>query len=166
MKITAEELRERLHYDPDTGVFTRRIATGRHGCHKAGSVIGSINKKDGYLYARLGKGKGRLYSLHRLAWLYQTGEWPKEIDHINTMRSDNRFVNLRETTRTLNNANRSAPTARKKGAFYQPDRGNWRSHISVNGKLIFLGRFPTEDQAHEAYCAAAAKYFGTFARTA
>ena len=34
-----------------------------------------------------------------MIWCKQTGQWPEgDIDHVNRVRDDNRFVNLRECT--------------------------------------------------------------------
>ena len=81
LALTAETLRGLLRYDYDlsTGVFTRRVAVGRHGCHRAGSVAGCFNRKEGYWVIRV---CGHLYAAHRLAWLYVNGGLPKEVDHI------------------------------------------------------------------------------------
>jgi hypothetical protein len=46
--------------------------------------------------------------MHRLAWLYMTTAWAKE-DHVNGVKDDNRFANLREVTRQQNSAT-SVPT--------------------------------------------------------
>jgi hypothetical protein len=75
VKLTAARLRERLHYDPKTGVFTRRWS--RKG-FKAGSVSGG-KLSDGHIGVTV---DGRQYYAHRLAWLWMTGEWPDpETDH-------------------------------------------------------------------------------------
>lgn len=51
---------------------------------------------------------GYHYKASRLAWLYMTGEWPKyEMDHINHVKDDNRWVNLRDVTPAENCANRT-----------------------------------------------------------
>ena len=63
MELTAERLREVLGYDPETGVFTRRLATT---CRvKAGGTVGCL-RRDGYLTTSI---DSKLYLLHRLAWL-------------------------------------------------------------------------------------------------
>lgn len=62
--------------------------------------------------------------------------------------------------------------SRLKGAHYGSDKRrdlglpNWRSQIRVQRKLIFLGYFRTPEEAHVAYCNAAALHSGGFARTA
>jgi hypothetical protein len=93
--LTAERLRELLDYDPETGVFTRRITTGRNRRWKAGDkVSGRPSATTGYLGIGIGK---RRYAAHRLAWLWMTGEWPKNLmDHRDCDRTNNRWVNLRE----------------------------------------------------------------------
>ena len=40
-KLTAERLRERLHYDAGTGVFTRRVGSGHA---RAGEMAGSVHR--------------------------------------------------------------------------------------------------------------------------
>ena len=89
-KLTAERLRERLHYDAGTGVFTRRVGSGHA---RTGEMAGSVHST-GYVRISIDGGK---YTAHCLAWLYVHGVWPPDqIDHINGNRSDNRIANLRE----------------------------------------------------------------------
>lgn len=98
--LTQDRLRELLHYDPDTGVFTN--IKPRHRV-KVGDIAGS-NSGKGYLQIQIDQ---KRYSAHRLAWLYTYGRFPEEfIDHINGNPSDNRIVNLREVTQRENLQNR------------------------------------------------------------
>lgn len=97
-----------------------------------------------------------------------TGEWPADmIDHKNRDRTDNRWENLREATRSQNNANRRASSTHGfKGATFNRRQGRWMAQTKVNGKRVYLGYYDTPEEAHAAYVAAAERYFGEFARAA
>ena len=98
-----------------------------------------------------------------------TGEWPKDqIDHINGIRTDNRFTNLREATTAENTRNgliSKNNTSGFKGVCFHKDTGRWQAKIFINGKGRHLGLFDTAEAAANAYDAAAAKLHGEFART-
>lgn len=97
--ITQDLLKELLHYSPDTGEFRRMVSIGKV---KRGDIARS-QRKDGYI--RIGISGNRYYA-HRLAWLYMTGEWPEEVDHINKDPSDNSFSNLANGSHRANMKNR------------------------------------------------------------
>lgn len=97
--ITQERLKELLDYNPETGIFTRKIA--RKGWYEVGDKTGTIDSL-GYYRIRC---DGVLHLAHRLAFLYVHGYLPREIDHINNNKSDNRIENLRSVTRTQNLCN-------------------------------------------------------------
>lgn len=154
--LTAERIREILHYDPDTGVFTWRVPKGKRV--KAGSVAGSM-ESDGYVRIKI---DDRKYRSHRLAWLYVNGCWPiDQLDHINGSRSDNRIANLREATNSENQQNRAMPannTSGFTGASFDRVAGRWKARIRVGGKLCHLGYFSTASEAHAAYLSAKARF--------
>jgi hypothetical protein len=75
------------------------------------------------------------------------------IDHINGVRDDNRIENLRSVTQQENCFN-----VKYKGCTYDTDRNKWRAQIRIDGKKKNLGRFDTEQQAHQAYLDAKKKY--------
>lgn len=90
-KLTAERLRELLHYDPETGVFTWRVATGPKA--RVGGTAGRVDH-NGYRYIGV---LGQTHLASRLAWLYVYGEWPsKRLEYINRTVDDNRIENLRQ----------------------------------------------------------------------
>jgi hypothetical protein len=161
--LTQAQLREVLDYDPETGVFTRLVRGGR--C-LVGEVAGYA-RPDGY---RIIQVKGRNYRASRLAWLWMTGEWPAVyVDHINCVRDDNRWSNLRPASETQNMGNarkRADNTSGLKGVCWDAERGKWKAQIGVGGRSKGIGRFDTLEEAHAAYIAAAEKRFGEFARAA
>jgi hypothetical protein len=161
--LTAERLRELLHYDPETGIFVRLVdvrcgkGKGRVSVAK-GSIAGCVDAH-GYLLIRL---DNHLYRAHRLAWLFVFGEWPtRHIDHINGERKDNRISNLRDVTVSVNLQNqRRAPAGSRSGllgAQWDKQTKRWRSSVKTNGRKQNIGRFDTPEAAHEAYLAAKRK---------
>jgi hypothetical protein len=155
--LTAERLREVLHYDPDTGVSIRLISTSHY---LAGEIAGRINQT-GYRDIMI---DGKRYRASRLAFLYMTGNM---VDHRNMIRADDRWSNLRCATRSQNMANRLAQsnnTSGLKGAKFCKKTGKWEAQIGVRGQKRWLGYYTTKEEAHAAYCAAANKEFDEFAR--
>lgn len=168
--ITAEHLREILHYDPDTGVFTRIKIVAPQSRINVGDIAGSRNH-DGYWRIKIGGRSGRAYAAHRLAWLYMKGQWPSdEIDHIDLDPSNNRWSNLREANRSTNIANtkrRSDNTSGLKGVYRgQGKKRPWRAEITLHKKRVFIGAFATMDEAKAAYDALAIEHYCEFARIA
>ncbi len=107
--ITQARLKELFTYNPETGIFTRKA---QRGSQKAGSKAGCLNRSNGYVAIMVDY---RSRHAHRLAWIYMTGETPKNIDHINGNRSDNRFENLRNVETQQNNTNASLQKRNKTG---------------------------------------------------
>ena len=159
--LTQERLKEILHYNPETGVFTNRINRGHV---KAGAIAGGFDW-EGYLKIKI---DGRQYKSHRLAWLYIYGEMPPEhIDHVNGVCTDNRIANLRLATNAENQRNRGAPknsTTGVKGVSWCPRDRRYRARINVYGKRKHLGLFDTVEDGAAAYAEAAKRYHGEFAR--
>lgn len=160
--ITAPELREMIHYDPETGLFTWRKGRGNNR-RLPGDPAGCLSRR-GYIVICI---KYRLYSAHRLAWLYMTGEWPTPgVDHANGNKADNRWLNLREATPNQNQANRRLQ--KEQGIVWKPRNNAWQAHIHINGKQKYLGLFKDRADAISAYekafKARLAAAFGDFAK--
>lgn len=159
--ITQRELKELLHYNPDTGHFT--WAKGRQGV-AAGSRAGTATPK-GYIRIQLRK---KNWMAHRLAWLWMTGEWPAaEVDHKDTDRGNNRWDNLRLATHTENQWNtgvRADNVSGSKGVTRPRGRTRWHAYITEGGRRRFLGSFPTVEEANQAAIAARQAAHGEFAR--
>lgn len=139
-------------YDPETGTVS-----------KDGRPIGSVGK-DGYVRMHY---KGRVERGHRLAYILQGLSLPDQIDHRDGNRSNNRWSNLRDCSNTQNGYNRKGTSkqGRKKGAFYNSAKDQWYSMIRYDGERKYLGSFPSEEEAHAAYCKAAHRFHGEFARS-
>jgi len=160
-----------FRYDTDTGLLYRKIAVMNFGkpnpmprC-KAGDVVGNATG-NGYLRVCV---QGKNHLIHRLIWLMVTGGSPKEhIDHINGIKTDNRWCNLREASHAENQRNRgiqSNNTIGFKGvsASGTSCKNPYKAKIRSNGKAINLGNFPTPELAYEAYCNAVFEHHKEFA---
>ena len=146
--LTAQELRQRLDYNPKTGEFfwKRRDDGGSRAVASwnerfAGRAALTNKHPKGYLQGAI---KKRSFLAHRAAWAITHGEWPSnQIDHINGDRSDNRLDNLREFTAGQNARNRKRREGRKGkvGVTWYADCRKWRAQIQANGVHISLGYY-------------------------
>ena len=146
--LSQMRVQELLSYDAQSGVLTWRVARVNHV--QAGAVAGSRNPR-GYVTVGI---DGRIYRAHRVAWLYAYGSWPKDqIDHINGDKSDNRLVNLRDVTHRTNQENMPAIRRSGKllGTHFNKRHKKWLATINVDSKVLRLGNFGTEQEAHAAY---------------
>lgn len=147
--LTQAELKQLLHYDPETGLFTWLVRSAARV--KIGDVAGGLNP-DGYHLIKI---CGKKQLAHRLAWLYVYGNWPKnQIDHINRVKNDNKISNLRDVTQQQNQWNldkRKDNTSGYPGVYSLKNRNKHRVSIYMSGKQISLGYFDCPQEAHNAY---------------
>jgi hypothetical protein len=138
--MTQQELKQLLHYDQDTGIFTWLTSNGN--C-KSKTIAGYLHPL-GYVDIQINK---KHYKSHRLAWLYTHGKWPsKFIDHINGIKNDNRLCNLREATLGQNTWNTPSRSASKvKGLYWIPSRNRYKISFYVDGKPKHFGYFKKEE---------------------
>ena len=114
LKPTQAVVRELLDYSPMTGNFRwkRRKRkwfksyrdwnawNTRYAGKRAFTTGGPKLYSQGDIF-------GTAFPAHRIAFLWMTGRWPEpETDHINGIRNDNRWSNLREVTVSQNQLNR------------------------------------------------------------
>jgi len=162
--LTQHQLKEKLSYDPETGVFIWLNPPYNHP-RLEGARAGSIYP-NGYRYVELDE---KDYRTGRLAWFYMTGEWPEAmVDHIDMHRANDRWLNLRLATNSQNQANRGLMVTNSsgtKGVRFEASRGKWRAQITIMGKSKNLGRYWTREEAMAAYERAAKAAWGDFART-
>lgn len=159
---TAEYFRELLSYDPLLGEFRWRVARGQR--FKAGTLAGTVGF-GGYLVIGVDR---KYYRAHRLALMLMNGQWPAGVvDHINGVKTDNRFENLRECTQAQNSRNqRRAKSNRSgyKGVYWYSRNRRWVASIRLDRKLIHLGYFDSPIDAAYAYNEASLKYHGVYGR--
>jgi hypothetical protein len=154
-ELTQDLVRSLVHYDPETGVFTWLQPTTRVD---VGDVVGSVDAY-GYLCTKL---RGNSIKLHRLAWLYMTGGLPKNVDHINRNKADNRWKNLREVTdERVQQQNREVQrnnTTGVKGVGTRRGSAKFIARVRVGKRQVFYKEFDLLEDAIAARQAAEIKF--------
>lgn len=118
----------------------------------------------GYLtHCEVKDGKNKYIRFHRLVMGARQNEY---VDHINRDKRDNRKSNLRICKHIDNDRNKdisSKNTSGYIGVGYDNARKKWKASITVNRKSIYLGRYPTIEEAIVARLRAEKEYFGEYA---
>ncbi len=153
--LTHEEVKEYFDYDPKTGKFFWAKAPWRHK-YLLGKEISCVNSS-GYVVVHF---KRHMYYIHRLIWLWMTGSWPKQfIDHINCIKTDNKWGNLREATASENKKNIKAfrnNSSGYKGIHWDKRNKKWYVHINLG--------YADLNNAIKIYNEIALKYHGEYAK--
>lgn len=162
--LTQDLLRSLLRYEPETGNFIRIV--GRKGV--AAGAIAGWKLDTGYISISIRiDGKDRHFRAHRLVWFYMTSVWPSaDVEHRDTDRTNNRWSNLREATRSQNLQNMSprGGSSKFKGVCYDKKRKSWEAYVGTGKTRVRLGRFKEEIDAARAYDTKAQELYGEFAR--
>lgn len=159
--MTEEEflfIKTLVRYDPYTGNI--HWVKDRPRGVLAGNVCGSRDSS-GHIQVSIG---GKRYAAHRLAFLFMGEPLPSQVDHINCVRDDNRWCNLRPAcpyTNGYNQGRRKNNTSGYKGVLY--DRGKWRARTSFKGQRVNVGRFSNKEDAYKALCERIKELHGEFA---
>jgi hypothetical protein len=168
MELAHKILHDLINYDPKTGVvewrernrkyFSRNQDWRRWNNRFSRQSVNSIN---GTGYYRIGI-FGKRYLLHRIIWFYITGYWPDNlIDHDDQNKLNNKWRNLKASTKILNAQNiklRERNTSGFNGVSWCKSRQNWETYITVNKKRINLGRYNELEVAIEVRKKANIKY--------
>jgi len=120
------------------GNLLRKVKTAP--CVNVGDIAGCV-QSSGYRAISV---NNKLEYSHRLIFLYHHGFTPKEVDHIDGDKLNNKIENLRECTRSQNNFNSKAPktnTSGVKGVSWHKKLSKWRAYLHVNKKQKNLGLF-------------------------
>jgi hypothetical protein len=141
-------------FDPSTGALTHRRTTssGMQG------ELATFAHSRGYLSVCVGK---QQYLAHRIIFMMMKGYWPEHVDHINHIKHDNRWENLREVTQADNNRNMPKQLNSATGyvgVSFHKARNKYRAYLTVDGKSKHLGLFDTPELAAAAREQASAQY--------
>jgi hypothetical protein len=177
--VCPEILRKLLRYEPETGKLFWRKRELKHfnatEGRAAANVCATWNAKHAGREALTGLSNGyrngrvldRPVRAHRVIWAMQTGAWPDaDVDHINGVKDDNRWSNLRQASRSQNACNRPVEkrsAAGIKGVRWHKRDRRWIARIRANGKEFHLGSFLSAEAAKEAYGAASRRLHGEYA---
>jgi hypothetical protein len=160
--LSIAELKSLLVYWPETGQFHWKVSKGGM---RAGSVAGSIDPSTGYIKIYV---RGRNYYGHRLAWAFVHGDWPpKQMDHKNLDRGDNRIANLRPATNGQNTQNReigARNTSGVRGVSWSRHMAKWWVQIVVDGKHYSLGYYADIEAARAARNRGVLRFHGEYGR--
>lgn len=158
--ITQEELKKVLNYNPDDGVFTWKISPKKN--INIGDIAGYLFK--GYIILTINSIR---YRAHRLAFLYMDGVVPpKEVDHIDLNRSNNKWNNLRLATVSENQRNVSLRKDNKFGykGVSLTKYGTYKACATLLKVEYYLGTYKDIISASNAYQEFAKNNHGKFYR--
>lgn len=161
-KISQETLKSLVDYNPETGIFIWKYRDrswfdsnrdwNRWNTMYSGQEAFKVRHPAGF---KQGTILGHGQKAHRMAWLYVYGNYPEKIDHINGNNIDNRIINLRDVTDSVNSRNRKTPKNNSSGYMgvsFHKNSGLWKSYINNSeGKTVSLGYFKTIKEAADAY---------------
>lgn len=143
-------LHDLFSYDPITGIVTYKISKFRSK-RKAGDEAGCL-RPDGYLAVNVDR---KQIFIHRLAWFLTHGVWIPLVDHENRVRNDNRLLNLRDASYSLNSHNKEVSAASGYKGVRRVPSGNFVASIKFKGVATHLGTSHKPQDAADAYLKAA-----------
>lgn len=138
--ITQAELKKILHYDCDSGLFTRLYS--KKNPKLVGNIAGYKHKmvESGKTYIDIKIGR-RAYRAHRLAFLFMIGKFPdKDVDHNDGDGTNNKWTNITQATKLENAKNhklRCDNNSGVVGVYWDKVCAKWSAQVSNKR----LGRF-------------------------
>lgn len=150
--IDRDEISKAIRYDAESGKLYY-IETGKECLSRS---------DEGYVFVYH---KGKRYRGHRVAWVIHYGNIDDSvvIDHINGIVDDNRIENLRIATHIENSRNKRVKNkVGYRGVYKKSNSSRFYASIKLEHGLVYLGSYPTAEDAHEAYKSAAMTHYGEF----
>ena len=118
-------------------------------------ILSAATNATGYSLVALCNGKTKAITVHQLVAMAFLNHKPCGhkivVDHINTIKTDNRLENLQVITHRQNCTKDKKGTSKYTGVHWCKPRNKWRAEIRINGKTKYLGSFKSELEASEAY---------------
>ena len=148
--LTYEVVSPLLNYNPESGKIIRLVATSQNT--RAGQEAGFI---DSLGYITLGI-LGHTVRAHRVAYLLMAKVWPPkdlQIDHIDGIKSNNAWSNLRLATISQNRCNISVSKTNSsgvKGVSWFKLTNKWRVYVTKNRKQYSGGYYESLQDAKAA----------------
>lgn len=151
-QITKEFLQARFYYD-----------NGHLRFKNTNKIVGFISKEG---YRRFSMAK-RIFGLHQMIWIYFHGYLPREIDHIDGDKLNNRIENLRECNRTENRQNTEGWKSKElpKGV-YKGKSGGYQVRITYRRICKSYGTYSTLQEAADVADETYSKLHGAFYKRA
>lgn len=164
-------LRQCFNYEPDTGLLVWRTRPIDHYqsakvwkiiTKRCAGLTAGYRNKAGYIAVNL---DGSMYLAHRIIVKLVEGEDCEEVDHVDGIRHNNLWGNLRPTS-TKNNRRNTRISSRNrsgfKGVHFYKSRNKYTAEIRVEQRTLHLGYFSNAEEAHAAYCKAGMEHYGPF----
>lgn len=157
--LTGSILQDNIRVDSDLGkvywvLLKRRVSENQEaGCFSTGKKYRTVTIN------------GITCPEHHVIWVWETGKWPDELDHINGDSLDNRFVNLREATTSQNIYNKKKERRNRSGykwVYWDTQRDKYRAEIYRGEKSVHCTFHDSAQEAYEAACATAKLLDGNF----
>jgi len=147
-KLTQKRLKELLHYDKETGLFIWLAKPTRTTNNMKIGTIAGTKMPIGYINIGI---DGAHHVAHRLAFFYEKGRFPRnQVDHINHIKDDNRWCNIRSVTKRENSMNLGLKANNKSGVIgvsWDKQVSKWCSRIKTKTKYLNLGYFEDKNEA-------------------
>jgi hypothetical protein len=94
-------------------------------------------------------------AMHRAIWERHNGPIPNgmKLDHKDRNKLNDRIRNMRLLSHSENVSNadkRPGMSSKFVGVHYNKENGNYRAQVTVDGNQMFLGAFPTQQEASNA----------------
>lgn len=168
--LSQKKIKELLHYDPLSGIFTWKerpfsmfshCKNPQHQCDAWNTVFSGKEAGGKYkptvskaFYIRINitlNKKMRSYLAHRLVFLYTEGKFPPEqVDHIDGDGLNNKIINLRKVSHQDNLKNKpmySNNTSGCVGVIWNKKSQKWHVQIRAKSKNIYGGLYSNIEDA-------------------